>query len=80
MRSIAFGRRRPAQWAVSALAAATVAVVAVSGSASSFAAAAPPATTAWHSPQASAIAAIVRQAMRTYHLRAVIVRVTATGS
>ncbi len=28
------------------------------------------------SPQASAIAAIVRQAMRTYHLRAVIVRVT----
>jgi CubicO group peptidase (beta-lactamase class C family) len=36
----------------------------------------PPATAAWHSPQAPAIAAIVRQAMRTYHLRAVIVRVT----
>jgi hypothetical protein len=35
-----------------------------------------PATAVSETPQASGIAAIVRKAMTTYHLRAVIVRVT----
>jgi CubicO group peptidase (beta-lactamase class C family) len=63
-----------------AVAAVALAVLAVSVSAYSPPAAlakTSPATTAsWPAPQASAIAAIVRKAMKTYHLRAVIVRVT----
>ena len=83
MGKLAGGWRRPIQVTTPAVAAATVSVLAVSLSACSA-----PVTTAKtlqattaqsQSPQASAIAAIVRQGMQTYHLRAVIVRVTKGG-
>ena len=74
---LASGWRRPIQVTSPAVAAAAVPALAVSLTACSA-----PAITARTlqvtaipslSPQASAIAAIVRKAMRTYHLRAVIV-------
>ncbi len=72
------GRRWPI--IAQGLAAATVAALAVSLTACSPAATTAKATRATaavaQSPQASAIAAIVRKGMKTYHLRAVIVRVT----
>ncbi len=65
------------------VAAVTLAVSAVSLSACSSSAptatSAQAATSASQSPQATAIAAIVRKAMKAYHLRAVIVRVTKGG-
>ena len=70
------------RWPINApgLAAATAAALAVCLAACSPAAttanATPPATDVALSPQASGIAAIVRKAITTYHLRAVIVRVT----
>jgi len=74
------GWRRPIEATTPAVAAAAVTALAVSLSACSVPAI--PAktlqatTTQAQSPQAPAIAAIVRQGMRTFHLRAVIVRVT----
>ena len=80
MEKLASGWRRHIQVTTPAVAAAAAAALAISlGACSS------PVTTAKtlqatnspsQSPQASAIAAIVRKGMKTYHLRAVIVRVT----
>ena len=80
MEKLASGWRRHIQVTTPAVAAAAAAALAISLSACSS-----PVTTAKtlqatnspsQSPQASAIAAIVRKGMKTYHLRAVIVRVT----
>jgi CubicO group peptidase (beta-lactamase class C family) len=77
---LASGWRRHIQVAIPVVAAAAITALAVSLTACSA-----PVTTAKtlqattaqsQSPQASAIASIVRKAMQTYHLRAVIVRVT----
>ena len=80
MEKLSGGWRRPIEVTTPAVAAAAVTALAVSLSACSVPAI--PAktlqatTTQAQSPQAPAIAAIVRQGMRTFHLRAVIVRVT----
>jgi CubicO group peptidase (beta-lactamase class C family) len=73
-------RIQPAGPAVTAvaLAVSAVSLSACSGSATT-ATSAQATAPASQSPQASAIAAIVRKSMKTYHLRAVIVRVTKGG-
>jgi CubicO group peptidase (beta-lactamase class C family) len=71
----AISRSRRTHQAVAATVAAAVLGLAVSVP-SAAAASPPPAARASSARQAAAIAVIVRQAMRTYHLRAAIVRVT----
>ena len=80
MEKLPGGWRRHIQVTTPAVAAAAVTALAMSLSACSSPAirakTLQATTTPWHSRPASAIAAIVRKGMRTYHLRAVIVRVT----